>query len=142
IGALAGLGRDVPATVPLDAWSATAASAELPVYHHWEFSTGGAGDFRSLVLRLEPKTELPGVGTRPLDITRPGFGLADRPAAATVPLGGALRVDTPAPAPVDSDLAGDLEPVVNAIDKVGPPIYGRWHAAATKVSAPAHGTPA
>jgi hypothetical protein len=133
-GALAGLGRQVSATVPLDAWAAQDANVELPVYHHWEFSTGGEGDFRSLVLRLESRPELPGVGTRELDVTDPGFGLDERTDPTTIELGGALRVDEPAEPPIDPDLAAELEPVVNATDAVGPPIYGRWHAAAEEVS--------
>jgi hypothetical protein len=137
-GALGGLGRDVPTNVTLDAWPAQDQPQdqliELPVYHHWEFSTGGEGDFRSLVLRLEGRSQLPGVGTRELDITDPGFTLTPRTNPATVELGGALRVDAPADPPVDTDLASDLEPLVNETDAVGPPIYGRWHAAVEKVS--------
>ena len=133
-GALAGLGRDVAATVPLDAWTAQDPLVELPIYHQWEFSTGGQGDFRSLVLRLQSRAQLPGVGTRPLDVTEPGLGLEARTDPTTVELGGALRVDEPAEPPIDTDLADDLEPIVNAIDAVGPPIYGRWHAAVEKVS--------
>src|SRR5262249_12629276 len=112
IGALAGLGRTVPATVPLDAWSATDARGELPAYYSWQFTTGRAGDFRSLVLRLEPRPVPSTVGTRDLDITTPGFGL-ERATPAVVPLGGALLVVPPAAAPVDMTLAGDLEGVVN-----------------------------
>jgi len=137
IAALAGLGRTVPATVPLDAWSATDARVELPVYYSWQFTTGRVGDFRSLVLRLEPRPVPSTVGTRGLDVTKPGFALPDRAAAAAVPLGGALRVAPAAAAPVDLTLATDLEGVVNLTQAVGPPIYGRWHAAVTKVIAAA-----
>jgi hypothetical protein len=139
IGALAGLGRPVPANPPLEAWSPDDATVELPVYHHWEFTTATGGDFRSLVLRLEPQEQLRGVGTRPLDVSRPAFGLAARPGAAAVPLGGILRADIPAEAPIDKALADDLDPSVNDISRVQPPIYGRWHAAATSVSIPPTG---
>src|SRR5207249_4204956 len=44
-------------------------------------------------------------------------------------------VDEPSPSPVDEQFAADLEPVLNVPDAVGPPIYGRWHAAVTKASA-------
>jgi hypothetical protein len=142
-GALAGLGRDVPATAGLDAWTNQGTNqdtlVELPVYHQWEFSTGGEGDFSSLVQRLESRSQLPGVGTRELDITDPGFGLQERANTVTVELGGALRVDEPADPPIDSDFASELEPIANEADAVGPPIYGRWHAAAEKVTDPGAG---
>ena len=136
IGALGGLGADVPDTLGLDAWAATDTSVVLPVYYHWEFSTAGEGDFRSLVLMLKQTTHLEGVGTRPLDVTRPGFGLAPRPSAPNAPLGGVLAVDEPAAPPVDPSLATLVEPLIDEIEKVAPPIYGRWHAAETAV----HGT--
>ena len=139
LGALAGLGRDVPAETSLDApaWTSGDQTVELPVYYSWEFTTGGTGDFESLVLRLRPRSGLPGVGTRPLDITDPGFGLPARTPPVTVPAGGVFRTAEPAdPAdPADPAFAADLEPVLNAAGTVGPPIYGRWHAAVTAVSA-------
>jgi hypothetical protein len=137
LGALAGLGRNVPANVKLDdlAWTSGDQLVELPVYHHWEFSTGGVGDFQSLVLRLQPQTDLPGVGERSLDVASPGFGLAPRTPPATVQLGGVFLVEDPTPSPVDQKFAADLEPVLNATGTVGPPIYGRWHAAVTRVDA-------
>jgi hypothetical protein len=138
-GALAGLGREVPATAGLDAWTNQDPLVELPVYHYWEFSTGGEGDFSSLVRRLESRSQLPGVGTRELDITDPGFGLQQRAHTTTVELGGALRVDEPADPPIDPDFASELEPIVNETDVVGPPIYGRWHAAVGKVTDPGNG---
>ena len=62
VGRKAGLGESV---TPEDeaamqpAWSSTWRGADdrikLPVYFHWEFSTGLAGDFESLARRLEPK---------------------------------------------------------------------------------------
>jgi hypothetical protein len=133
IGALAGLGRPVPDAVRLDAWSTADARVELPVYHSWQFTTGRGGDFRSLVLRLSPRPVPSTVGTRGLDVTKPGFGLADRAAPAVVPLGGALRVTPAAAAPVDATLAAELQDVVNVDRAVAPPIYGRWHAAVAAV---------
>ena len=140
-GALAGLGRDVPATAPLDAWTAADTTVDLPVYYSWEFSTGAGGDFRSLVLRLESRAQPQGVGTRPLDVSMPGFGLPDRTAAPSVPLGGALRVAQAEAPLVDPVFASDLLPLVNADAAVGPPIYGRWHAAVTGVASPVAGAP-
>ncbi|MGB5763244.1 MAG: hypothetical protein WBM58_11905, partial [Sedimenticolaceae bacterium] len=58
----AALGRPLAAdakTTP--AWTGTAASAdfELPMYYHWEFSTGPAGDFETLARRLKAPAEYP-----------------------------------------------------------------------------------
>jgi hypothetical protein len=142
VGRLAGLGRKVGDTVKLDApaWTGTVSETlvELPVYYSWEFSTGGVGDFKSLVLRLQPQTDLPGAGTRRLDVTNPGFRLSPSTPPATVELGGVFLVDEPSPSPVDAAFAADLEPLLNTVAAVGPPIYGRWHAAVTKVNASTH----
>jgi len=132
VGVAAGLGNEVAADAALaDAWPVGVDSIRLPVYHSWEFATGGAGDFQSLVSRLEAHAPGPNVGTRPLDVTTPGFSLPDLPVATEVPLGGALRVVAPAAAPVSEPLAQSLAPIVNAGAAVGPPLYGRWHLAAT-----------
>src|SRR5207237_4480621 len=44
-------------------------------------------------------------------------------------------IDAPAAAPADAALAAELSPLLNATDALGPPVYGRWHAAATGVAA-------
>ena len=136
VGVAAGLGQDVAADAAIsDAWAQPAPdSIRLPVYFHWEFATGGSGDFKSLVMRLQPHALGAEVGTRKLDITTPGFGVADLPEPTEVDLGGALRVIAPAPPPISPTLAQRLLPVVNATEAVGPPIYGRWHAAASSAS--------
>ena len=89
------------------------------------------------MLRLQLTTDLPGVGTRPLDVTSPGFGTSPRTPAATVPLGGVFAVDAAAEPPVDDTFAADVEPIVDTPDAVAPPIYGRWHAALAKKLDPA-----
>lgn len=51
-----GLGRPLAADARLEpAWEGVAASfdLELPVYYHWHFSTGPAGDFETLARRLK-----------------------------------------------------------------------------------------
>ena len=67
---------------------------KLPVYFHWEFSTGLAGDFESLARRLEPKRLPATVGLQPMDVSNPGWGMpklqATRP-GAVLDLGGALQ---------------------------------------------------
>lgn len=135
VGVEAGLGREVAKDAVLaDAWTSTTDAIRLPVYYFWEFTTGGAGDFKSLVTRLKANPLGPQVGTRALDITSPGFGVADLPVPTQVALGGALRVVTPADAPIDETLAQRVLPVINDVAAVGPPIYGRWHAGATRVA--------
>jgi hypothetical protein len=134
VGVEAGLGRSVAADAALDdAWSQTISAIELPVYYHWEFSTGTSGDFKSLVTRLQARRDLPGVGTRPLDVTDPGFDVPARGATAIVDLGGALHVTVPAVSPIDETLADDL---LKALGKDGmtPPVYGRWHRRSSRIA--------
>ncbi|WP_290873618.1 hypothetical protein [Aquabacterium sp.] len=59
-GRRAGLGQAVAADALLSlAWQGTQASdLELPVYHHWTFSTGPAGDFETLARRLKTPADL------------------------------------------------------------------------------------
>lgn len=59
-GRRAGLGQAVAADAALSlAWQGTQASdLELPVYHHWSFSTGPAGDFETLARRLKTPADL------------------------------------------------------------------------------------
>ncbi len=54
-GLLAGLGRRVDPNATLSlAWEGgEATDLELPVYYHWTFSTGPAGDFEALARRLK-----------------------------------------------------------------------------------------
>lgn len=130
-GALTGLGRSLPATMAPDAWTAADTTVELPVYHHWRFSTGGDGDFGTLVARLTPRNALPGVGTRAMDMRSPGYGLADQPNAAPLPMGGVLS--TAQPVGADAAIARALEGVLGRAG-LAPPIYGRWHAAVNSVT--------
>ena len=50
------------------------ANVTLPVYYSWRFTTGPAGDFRSLVQQLK-RWDQGGVGIRPLDIGDAGAGM-------------------------------------------------------------------
>jgi hypothetical protein len=47
----------------------------LPVYFHWEFSTGPEGDFESLVRLLKPGMLPSDIGLRDMDISDPGWGM-------------------------------------------------------------------
>jgi hypothetical protein len=120
----------------------------LPVYYHWEFRTGPAGDFESLALKL--KTDVPaGLGSKPTDISQPGFttGLA---AGTTLGMQGALQPllagsgnATPPPwsdGPAASFIQ-NLAPIISDPSKtqvstpvplLAPPMYGRWHVGKTK----------
>ena len=109
VGRKAGLGEpittaDEQALKP--AWAkepgAPAGPITLPVYFHWEFRTGLAGDFESLARRLEPKPLPTTVGLRPMDIGQPGWGMPTLPPDAPgglLDLGGALRTPETNPRP-------------------------------------------
>lgn len=96
-GRLAGLGED-PSGAPhatASAWATDAQAARLPVYHRWFFRTGAAQDFESLVRLLQARPVDARVGTRDLDVQRPGAklpGIADPALGGVLRLGGALRV--------------------------------------------------
>jgi hypothetical protein len=158
VGVRAGLGEPVePADeARLDpAWSADAAGPlRLPVYYSWEFTTGAAGSFETLVRRLHPG-RLDGARARPprLDLTAPGGGMPDfDPAAdgAVVGLQSALRLpgqDEP-PAwpdatrrPFQAALERLLTAPAAAAEVVTAPVYGQVQAGADALP-PAGGEPA
>lgn len=154
-GRRAGLGEDGPesaSTTP--AWGeggGIPSTMVLPLYYHWEFRTGPAGDFESLARRLTP-TELPGkVGSRPMFIGDADQALPHPPATVAgggvVQLEGALRAPKPGPEvelgaqhrPFLAALKGLLDAAAAHVDQgapstavlpaenVAPPIYGSWH---------------
>lgn len=112
-----------------------AAPFQLPVFYSWEFTTGPEGDFESLVRDLKARPLPAGVGTRPLDLTRPGFSL---PSGGVLAMKGILKPPEPAaaqPEPVPQGLRQGLADILNAPAKalaapgahdpiVAPPIYG------------------
>ncbi len=158
-GRLRGLGRvqenDPSISTLAPAWERAAdTEVVLPVYYHWEFSTGPKGDFESLARRLRTpgsykgtpvEAQLKAVGTIPMSIdnilngSQPG--LTTTMEGAFVPLG-----YQPGSPPADVQ-AQSLEIIVNtpqdqvanpvadgpdiAVGKrleVKPPLYGAWHA--------------
>ncbi|MBG6082533.1 hypothetical protein IWX58_004220 [Rubrivivax gelatinosus] len=156
-GRLRGLGQagDTPPTELQPAWNPQAgADVVLPVYHHWEFSTGAQGDFESLARRLRSPKKwqndaatsalLGRVGTSPMSVDALLDG--DAPARLTtmegalVPLGYvpgsppaaehaaslAAIVDTPA-GQVDNPVEDEPDGSVRR-QEVKPPLYGAWHA--------------
>lgn len=122
------------------------AAIDLPVYYHWEFSTGAGGDFESLVGRLRGLPVPEGVGQRMLHVGDAAFGLPD---GGVLPLEGALRAPNGSPAPaVPQEFGGALRVLLNApadrIEAAGddepvvaPPIYGAWQAARIRIDADA-----
>ncbi|WP_123537425.1 hypothetical protein [Halosimplex salinum] len=130
------------------AWDAASPpdSIRLPVYFHWGFSTGDAGDFESLVRRLGPET-LTDVGIRTVDVGDPGPDSL-RQDGETVSVEGALRSTDLSPDTYDPALRAKLEAVVDAASALesgsdtqdgdpvlGPPTYGQWPPAAPEVPA-------
>ncbi|WP_428964882.1 hypothetical protein [Micromonospora fluostatini] len=126
VGRAAGLNLPLPdGTGP--AWTSTDQEVTLPVYHHWEFSTGAGHSFADLVraLRFRPAPE--GVGRRPFDLA--GSGLTAPAGATPLPaFDGALvrpgSGHTDPPAWVRQALA----PLVGTGPGSAAPLYGGEHA--------------
>lgn len=110
-GRLAGLGLDVTKAPDAthSAWAAyasgTRAEAEhYPVYYRWYFRTGTVGDFEYLVRLLQPKPVDKRVGTRDMDVQKPGSNL---PGIRRVDLGGILKLGGALRVPRDAMKAED-----------------------------------
>lgn len=147
------LGVDADAPLVLQpAWKAPfTGDVVLPVFFHWEFSTGPAGDFEALARRIKtPKAyagntdltaRLKSLGTVPMSVdadrllTNDGLPITQRYEGALT----AVDHDSPAHAP--GEVPGKLQTIVNApqtqltaaaaaerAPTVAPPIYGAWHA--------------
>lgn len=74
-GVQRGLGETPTATQLTPAWQIATLGAviELPVYYHWRFTTGKAGDFEALCRRLQPDGDGAEMGYHAMDITDPGL---------------------------------------------------------------------
>ncbi|MEO1401447.1 MAG: hypothetical protein AAFV72_09420 [Cyanobacteria bacterium J06635_1] len=119
---------------------------QLPVYYHWEFSTGQAGDFEFLARQLTPRELPPGAGARTLQVGNAGiahyedFGAVNfagvfRPAQFNSPLLPPLNtlpnvqrdwVQQLQETLEHNDDSADLDADSNADPIVGPPIYGHF----------------
>lgn len=138
------------------AWEGNTVEIELPVYYHWEFATGAAGDFESLVWLLQRKQfSSQEVGTRKVQVKNPD---PDNPWSEIekfekIPLEGALRPyqdqaqnqDDPLKPLQDNEDYKKFQEKLRALLNwpedpkstatlpstlpIAPPIYGRWHAA-------------
>jgi hypothetical protein len=160
---LAGDGSGAAMQTLAPAWNPAAqADVVLPVYYHWEFSTGPQGDFEYLARRLrsprkwknDPQMSalLAGIGTSPMSVDdlvngdTPGLlttmegalvPLSYQPGQAPQPVHAqslAAIVNTPA-GQVDNPVVDEADGSVRRIE-VKPPVYGAWHARAHTVAPP------
>lgn len=121
LGVRRGLGDAAPAATALPAWRrGDAGPVELPVYIHWRFATGAAGDFETLARRLAVR-ELPDeLGRRTLYVGAGGPGLPEIP-----PDDGAV-----------ADLGGALVPAGLTLDELDPALATRLATALDSATAP------
>lgn len=151
-GRRAGLGHTSFISQDTIAWNQSLPT-DFPVYHTWTFQTADAGDFESLVRRLEARPMDTSVGRQPMDVSLTAMGV---PAASTqikpeLLLGGALRLPEP---PLEDWAQTDRDnwkaKIANLLNLnnqpsspsatppgpepvVTPPLYGRWHALVNEV---------
>ena len=147
-GVKAGLGMG--AGTLADAWVRAANNSDaalqiiLPVYDCWEFTTGPAGDFKSLSEKLQGIAAPWPIGRRMIDMSVPGSGIPDLAAGSP----GAVQIlecalyspaATPADAPLDANWPAPqraaLRDRVNEgndtnpdLPRVGPRMYARHQA--------------
>jgi IPT/TIG domain len=156
VGVQAGLGQQPSGSQLGWAWdSTTTFPLQLPFYYSFSFQTSDAGDFESLVRRMQPRQMPPSVGLRPMDVSNPDLNWAVGPAAASpLGIGGSLRsvqtIDMVWPVAADPDGANFQNDLTALLDvssppadnpaapnptdpPVNPPMYGRWLAAQTAV---------
>jgi hypothetical protein len=146
-GVTRGLGDAPVAEAPLGpAWQAPFTRAvNLPVFFHWTFTTGPAGDFESLARRLKPFPAPPTLGVQPMFTGAAGPELPALPPgdpAATLLMDGALRAPArgaatlaEVPAALRAGLQAALDvPATqgsagaqDSTAPLGPPLYGEWH---------------
>ncbi|WP_421789151.1 hypothetical protein [Hyphobacterium sp.] len=118
------------------AWSQNDSSILLPAYIHWEFKTGEAGSFETLVSKLQARPPLPQLGQRAMDVRDPGGGLqpvttaADRKGGAILDLEGALKPSGKTrqvwPKAVRLSFRRQFKKIAEnpSEGKIGPPVYG------------------
>lgn len=160
-GVQRGFGQTPAGTQLAPAWQITTLGSviELPVYHHWRFTTGAAGDFEALCRRLQPAGDDAEMGYHAMDITNPGIVDPARQ-SVLLDMDGALKtleaVARPWPANHKNHFQRELVPLLNAgivradftpPDRgapydpatqdpvVAPPTYGAWPAGVTGLPA-------
>lgn len=139
VGVKAGLGDPLEGADEVTlapAWTPDAGPLRLPVYHSWEFATGPAGSFETLVRRLQPRPLDPESTKAPaLYIGNAGSGLPAFDAdveGAVIGMQSALRApgaDAPPPWPDTTrvPLQNALERVLTTApaDTITAPVYGQ-----------------
>lgn len=137
-GVLAALRQNPADAGAQRSWTPGDGTVELPMYHHWRFTTGVAGDFEELARRLTPvdASQIPGLGR--LDLALAEGGLAGVDTSALLPVRTLLLSaaedaarDAEAAAPeqgVADALARAIEPGSADERMVRPPKYGQWPA--------------
>lgn len=91
-------------------------AVDLPVYLHWRFATGPAGDFEDLAARLEARPAPATAAGVPVDLGAPGSGVDPvAAAAATLVVGGALRPPPAGPEPDVDDVPSVLRERLAAV---------------------------
>ncbi len=140
-GRLTGLGVD-PGSASGAAWTLKPGmpGVELPVYHHWRFATGPAGDFQSLALAIRGRPVPDEFGTRAIDLSTSGLPVPGADDLQLLLGGALLALDSPAQRWSDPSLAtvfaAQLRNVLNAPDDarpgeplLAPPRYGATYRA-------------
>ncbi len=127
-GRLAGLGQDVTGTALAPAWTPGASgTVDLPVYYHWEFSTGLAGGFESLARRLQPRVLHELLGLRSIDVSHadPELPSLDQQHGVLGMVGAATPPDPASGGDVPQALRDGLRAVLAGGETgVAPPLYG------------------
>jgi len=117
-------------------WPQSQGTIELPMYHHWRFVTGAAGDFEEVARQLSPidASLIDGLGR--IDLRLAEHGLDPMPPQELKPVrtllvspaeDAARDVETPV---LDGEVPEAIEAAVDAKDDdervVRPPRYGQW----------------
>jgi hypothetical protein len=149
-GVVRGLGGTPDAAMLAPAWPSTPSDPSapndpvtLPVYFHWEFTTGLTGDFEELARQLRPNVVAGSAGGERMHIgaVAPAISPADPSAylmmdGALRPRGGSSGTLAEVPGPVRDYLRATLNAAAGqassaperSASALGPPIYGAWHA--------------
>jgi hypothetical protein len=147
-GRLRGLGQPVAAATLGPAWNRAQPTAiELPVYYHWEFSTGPVGDIETLARRLRTPQQYAGdaaliaqlrhIGEQPVAVDGDHLLFDGLTPGRTVFEGAMVSLDFKPDAP-DNGFAQKLEaildsgqalasqgtPKADTVPTLSPPIYG------------------
>ena len=155
-----GLGQTVPdAATTTAAWGGSGgvgATVTLPLYFHWEFSTGPRGNFEYLARQLEPRPVPDTVGKRPMFIgaAHPALPALAPDAGGVIDLEGALRAPDPGTGPslgpehaayvaklteiLDAPAAYPVDGASADAEAVAPPLYGGRHVKVETLASSTH----